>query len=99
MSINKIISTLAIAYSISKLLTEKDFNDFKLAIYKKIYEILPILDVSIEKISFLFKTNNFTSDNKTKIDEINYRIDALVSKINKENIKNIPDKLYSLLKK
>lgn len=99
MNINKFISTLVVAYSFSKLLNNDDLDELKLIIYKKIYEILPIINISVDKLNFLFKLNNSDIDNKTKLDEINYRIDNLMSKINEEKIKNIPEKLYSLLRK
>lgn len=96
MKLSNLWTILLTAYLINRSFSQKDLDEFKLAVFKKIYLILPqFLNVQKE-IEILFDATNIKGD--LSENEQNMRLKRLLDKINKSKIEELDESLRKELK-
>lgn len=96
MKLNNFWATLSIAFVLTKTMNQKDLNDFKLAILRKIYNVIPRFHFLLNNIELLF--DDYSLKNEISNVDLNVRLQKILAEIHNVKLESIDEDILKELK-
>lgn len=96
MKLNNFWATLSIAFVLTKTMNQKDLNDFKLAILRKIYNVIPRFHFLLNNIELLFDDHSLK--NEISNVDLNVRLQKILAEIHNVKLESIDEDILKELK-